>query len=128
MGFLIFLASIILLIIQYLVAKEFYNVAVAKGYTETKYLWISFLLGMVGYLLVIALPVRETSSSANTTVLTEKMITNDSVTWMCPKCNHENYKTTRFCANCGNEWKCEKCGAINSIFVTTCGCGADMPR
>lgn len=48
--------------IAYLIAKEFYKAAQAKGYSEKKYLWICFLLGMVGYLLVIALPDRGNTS------------------------------------------------------------------
>lgn len=45
--------------INYLIAEEFYTVVKAKGYFyERKYFWICFFLGMVGYLLVIALPDR----------------------------------------------------------------------
>ena len=58
MAFLIILGSILLLWILYLIAKEFYKVAQEKGYSEKKYLWLPFLLGMIGYLLVIALPDR----------------------------------------------------------------------
>ena len=58
MAFLIILGSILLLWILYLIAKEFYKVAQAKGYSEKKYLWLPFLLGIIGFLLVIALPDR----------------------------------------------------------------------
>ncbi len=44
--------------IDYLIAREFYFAAQEKGYPGKKYLWICFFLGMVGYLLVIALPNR----------------------------------------------------------------------
>ena len=44
------------LVISYLIANEFYQIAIMKGFNESKYLWISFFLGVVGYLLVIALP------------------------------------------------------------------------
>ena len=44
--------------ILWLVAKEFYVAAKAKGYYEKKYFWICFLLGVIGYLLVVALPDR----------------------------------------------------------------------
>ena len=57
-GFLIFIAALIALWVDYLIAKEFYLVAQAKGYNEKKYLWICFLLTGVGYLLVVALPDR----------------------------------------------------------------------
>lgn len=50
--------------IFYLIAKEFYIVAQAKGYSEKKYLWLCFLLGVIGYLLVIALPDRSNTPVA----------------------------------------------------------------
>ena len=51
-------ACAIALWIDYLIAREFYFAAQEKGYSGKKYLWICFFLGMVGYLLVIALPNR----------------------------------------------------------------------
>lgn len=54
----IVVASVLALWINYLIAKEFYFAAREKGYSGKKYLWICFFLGMVGYLLVIALPNR----------------------------------------------------------------------
>ena len=53
---LIIIGAAIVLWIDYLIAREFYRAAEAKGYAETKYLWLCFLLGAVGYMLVIALP------------------------------------------------------------------------
>ena len=50
--------------IIYLVAKEFYKVAQAKGHPQKKYFWMCFLLGVVGYLLVIALPDRGNTPKA----------------------------------------------------------------
>lgn len=59
--FLILIALIIVLVIDYLIAREFYRAAELKGYPQQKYLWICFFFGIAGYLLVIALP---TSGSA----------------------------------------------------------------
>ena len=60
MAFLIVLLSlaviVALLYLQYIIAKEFYSAAVTKGYSNKKYLWYCFFLGMIGYLVVIALP------------------------------------------------------------------------
>lgn len=42
--------------INWYISNQFYEVAKAKGYHDSKYLWICFWLGLVGYLLVIALP------------------------------------------------------------------------
>ena len=55
---LIFL-SVMMLGVDYLIAWEFYVIAKEKGHDERKYLWISFFLGIIGYLLVIALPDRK---------------------------------------------------------------------
>lgn len=60
MGYLLLIIAVcaLMLWVLYLIAKEFYNVAQAKGYSEKKYLWLPFWLGIIGYLLVIALPDR----------------------------------------------------------------------
>ena len=55
------LMAILVLWVDYLIAKEFYKAAQYKGYSEKKYLWICFWLGVVGYLLVVALPDRGAS-------------------------------------------------------------------
>lgn len=52
----IILSVISLLDIRYIICKEFYAAAVQKGYEGKKYFWYGFFFGLVGYLLVIALP------------------------------------------------------------------------
>lgn len=44
------------LFISYLVAEEFDKIAVMKGYPEKKYFWWCFCLGLIGWLMVAALP------------------------------------------------------------------------
>ena len=60
--FLIILMSLIVLAvaiwIDWYIAKQFEEAAQKKGHTQKKYFWMCFLLGAVGYLLVIALPDR----------------------------------------------------------------------
>lgn len=46
----------ILFAVRYYIANEFMIAAQEKGYYEKKYLWITFLLGITGMLLIIALP------------------------------------------------------------------------
>ena len=62
--FITLLIIAIILWVLYLIAKEFYAAALAKGYSDKKYFWFCFLLGMVGYLLVIALPDRRNTPKA----------------------------------------------------------------
>lgn len=58
MGYIVlYIAALALSIwVHYLVAREFYRAACGKGSWEKKYFWLPFLLGFVGYLLIIALP------------------------------------------------------------------------
>lgn len=56
MPLLIILIVAVVLAIDWLIAREFYQIACDKGYTEQKYLWIAFLLGMIGYILIAAMP------------------------------------------------------------------------
>lgn len=49
--------------INYLITKEFYSISQQKGYNQKKYFWICFFLGIIGYLLVIALPNLRNNSS-----------------------------------------------------------------
>ena len=56
-GFIV-LAACAILVVWYFLAKEFYAIAQEKGYDDRKYFWWSFLFGIAGCLLVVALPDR----------------------------------------------------------------------
>ncbi len=60
--FLIILGSLvvlaIILAIDYAIAKIFCKIADEKGYEGRKFFWWIFLFGIIGYLMVIALPDR----------------------------------------------------------------------
>lgn len=47
-----------LLVLNYFIAKQFHQIAIQKGHPQRKYFWWSFWLGLVGYLMVVALPDR----------------------------------------------------------------------
>ena len=55
--------GILAVLLQWVIAKEFFVAANAKGYHERKYFWFCFYLSLVGYLLIIALPNRGESDS-----------------------------------------------------------------
>ena len=57
-GFFIFLGLIIGIILNAYIAGQFRIAAADKGYDSSKYFHICFWLGIIGYLLVIALPDR----------------------------------------------------------------------
>jgi len=54
----LFVAALIILLIQSILAKKFENIAFQKGYAKKEpYLFaMCFLLGLVGYIYVLALP------------------------------------------------------------------------
>lgn len=58
MVFLYLLLIAIIIWVLWYIAKCFSEAANAKGHYSKKYFWLCFLLGFVGYLLVIALPDR----------------------------------------------------------------------
>lgn len=58
---LILIVAALFIWLEWYIAKQFYEAAKAKGYSDRKYLWICFWLSAVGYLLVIALPDRGNS-------------------------------------------------------------------
>jgi len=46
------------LVVSWFAAKEFYQIAEDKGYHGRKYFWWAFLLPLVGYLMIAAMPDR----------------------------------------------------------------------
>ena len=49
---------IIGVVIDVIVSLEFNEIAHMKGYTAKKYFWYCLLLGLFGYLIVMALPIK----------------------------------------------------------------------
>jgi len=47
-----------IVVLFWFIAEEFQRIATMKGHYEKRYFWWSFLLPIVGYLMVIALPDR----------------------------------------------------------------------
>ncbi len=66
MGVIFFVVLLLLfLILSFYIAYLFSEVASEKGYPDNKYLWICFLLGLPGWLLVCALPDRGIVTPSN---------------------------------------------------------------
>ena len=57
-----FFAVMVITVINYIIADYFYEIACEKGFSERRFFWVPFLLGIVGYLMVTALPDRAISS------------------------------------------------------------------
>ena len=56
--FLTILLFAVAIVLDFLIAKCFFDVAEEKHFYEKRYFWICALLPLIGYLLVIALPDR----------------------------------------------------------------------
>ncbi len=52
------LIVLVYFVLAFVIAGWFSEAAGEKGYSSTKYFWICFFMGLVGQLLVIALPDR----------------------------------------------------------------------
>ena len=57
-GVLIIISVVVFVAVVYVIAEEFQRIAQMKGHNEKRYFWWSFLLGVVGWTMVIALPDR----------------------------------------------------------------------
>ncbi len=55
MGWIIF-ASIVVIVLEAIVAWEFSNIAKKKGHYERRWFWYAFLFSVAGWLMVVALP------------------------------------------------------------------------
>lgn len=68
---IIIFMTLVICAIDYYLASEFYNVAKMKGYYEKKYLYISFIFTLVGYLLILSLPNKSDSEKKKSLELPE---------------------------------------------------------
>lgn len=53
------------LVLDFFVAREFYQAAAMKGWASRKYFFYAFFLTLIGYLLVLALPDRGSASAGS---------------------------------------------------------------
>jgi hypothetical protein len=60
-AFIVIVSIVIVLVIDYFVSKTFQEIAIMKGHSADKYFWFCFFLGIVGYLMVVALPAKVTA-------------------------------------------------------------------
>lgn len=111
MGWII-IGCLLALIIDFYIATEFNAVAEQKGYYSAKYLWICFFLGIVGYLLVIALP----DISMETQSATKKVAPD----YLRKYAASEQPKDPGKSRISGNEKTCAFCGQKQPATYTHC--------
>lgn len=61
-----FIFLIIILIVSFIAASEFYNIAKMKGHDKVRYFWYCFLFTFIGYCMVISLPDLSRKNNSNT--------------------------------------------------------------
>ena len=63
--FLLIVACLALLVLDFFVAREFYLAAATKGWASKKYYFFAYFLNVIGYLMIIALPDRGSVSAGS---------------------------------------------------------------
>lgn len=97
---------IVALIIRLLVASAFSTIAGNKGHNPSSYFWVCFLLGIIGYCMVAALPDLSLHNKIDELSIASKNAAPASVdTWECEDCGASNSL---------NYGQCKKCGKFKS--------------
>ena len=114
MWFLYLLGIVIALIIDYVIAKKFEEIAEMKGHKGSTYFWFTFIFGVVGMLMVVALPSGNTTNnrteaknSNNVTASVAASIPkalNQGDYKICPKCGMKLNKKDKECWSCGQSF------------------------
>jgi hypothetical protein len=127
------IAIIIALVIDWIIANAFAEAAELKGHGERKYFWFCFLFGLVGYLLVIALP--DLNGTASQYAQAQRPAPAPVQYNSYPPVQQPHTPATpapqqpvSSLGTNGNtifhdgSWQCT-CGRKNAPYVSTCACG-----
>ena len=103
------LIAVVAIIINVVIASKFAEIAEMKGHEHDTYFWFTFIFGVIGMLMVIALPDMSNTmeDNANKNADTQVMSPTNARASAPPVA--------------GN-WKCT-CGRVNASYVSTCACG-----
>lgn len=119
MWFWYVLGAVVALGVNALISARFADIAEIKGHDEN-YFWWCFLLGVPGYLMVVALPDLEARPRVERKPAPSIMHS-----------SHPNAggvtRTTSGQSVSANSWKCPNCGRINANYVSNCACGKNKP-
>ena len=94
-----YIIGITIIITIYLtICMRFSMIAADKGYSGNSYFWVCFFLGIIGYIMVAALPDQAMYSSI------------------------QNLKKEGLQNPGPDSWLCS-CGQVNANYVSSCSCG-----
>lgn len=115
MEFLYLSGIVIAIIVDYIVAKRFSDIAEMKGHKGSTYFWFTLFLGIVGMLMVIALPNVSPKGTPQPSIV---------VSPAHPSIQRETYSAAPDSVHSvgADEWKCT-CGKIHKNYESSCACG-----
>ena len=112
----VFFLIIVYIAYSIFIGVKFDEIASEKGYSN--YFWWVFLLGVVGMIMVAALPDRNNRPYTGIT----SSLSDESKGYSLSKLASESKKSTTSIH--GNSWRCQHCGTSNSLASATCkDCG-----
>ena len=129
MIFLYLLCIVVGVIIDYVIAKKFEEIAEMKGHEGHTYFWFTFLFGIIGMLMVIALPNQKVPTVSTLPEKKAIPITIDSVPSPKTTINETKNTSNAQCeavavARSDGHITCPKCGLVQKNNRTVCwDCG-----
>ena len=118
----------IAILINIFIASKFSTIAEEKGHDGSTYFWWCFILGMIGYIMVAALPdyhsrksntddkSKNTSTNKSSNVSNNKLdLKSISNKYYAPRGSKANVSS--------NTWICTDCKRANPGYTGTCACG-----
>jgi len=128
MWFLYLLSIAIALVIAYVIAKKFADIAEMKGHEGNTYFWFTFWLGVVGMLMVVALPNKNGVCINNSpTTYVEPKQTTPPVAVIAPVATDKNPNKAKAPVSAeikDSEKVCPKCGTVQKADRRVCwSCG-----
>ena len=95
----------IVLIIDYVIAKKFADIAEMKGHEGKTYFWFTFLFSVVGMLMVFSLPNITESKASNTSLDSSPTQFANAL----KNASNAQQKTVKRCPYCGDIVKLGRC-------------------
>lgn len=120
----IFLGAMVALTISYFVAVKFADIAKMKGHDDNSYFWFTFLLGVYGMLMVVALPYVQNKKNNG---MDERI---DSLSWLHKEPTARPMESTKKADNDENKDNLPISAEISNgeKICPTCGCSQKVDR
>ena len=131
MNIVFFVAALIVLVIDIAFAVYAGGIAEEKGYSKGNWIAVCLFFGVIGYILVAALPdlkmrtlLEKTNAMFKSKPWEAQKAMESTEEAVQPKRIPVRSTKTAWNARNGDEWKCPKCGTMNqrnALFCKDCG-------